>query len=157
MSGSRSKPTVGDLVEIPTPQGFAYAQYTHSEKLHGHLLRVLPGLFEQRPSDLAKLAAERERFLTFFPLGAALKQGIVVLAGSAPIPPWAVAFPLLRARGGIEPGTGRVKNWWLWDGKSETRVDELSAEQRKLSLAEVMNDTALIDKIVSGWKPEDTV
>jgi len=40
---------IGDIIEIPTSKGLAYAQYTHNHKQRPHfgaLIRVLDGLFE---------------------------------------------------------------------------------------------------------------
>ena len=36
-------------------------------------------------------------------------------------------------------------------------VNELTTEQRNLSLAEAWNDTMLIQRIVEGWSPSDYV
>jgi hypothetical protein len=54
----------------------------------------------------------------------------------------------------IDPSTGKVKVWWLWDGEREWQVGELTEEQRGLSFREVWNDTLLIERIESGWTPE---
>ena len=68
---TRKRPKLGDVIEIATPQGFAYAQYTHRYDKPPRwvsLLRILPGLFESRPTDLSTLVQQRERFFVFFPL-----------------------------------------------------------------------------------------
>jgi hypothetical protein len=46
----RKRPEIGDIIEIKTPKGLAYAQYTHRDALYGNLLRVLPGLYERQPN-----------------------------------------------------------------------------------------------------------
>jgi hypothetical protein len=49
-------PRLGDVIEIPTDRGLAYAQYTHEAKgFYESLIRVLLGLFASRPSDLRSL------------------------------------------------------------------------------------------------------
>lgn len=35
---------IGDIVEIKTPAGLGYLQYTHDAGTNGELVRVLPGL-----------------------------------------------------------------------------------------------------------------
>ena len=45
-------PRTGDVVEITTPNGLAYAQLTHDHPEHGAVLRILPGLYESRPGRL---------------------------------------------------------------------------------------------------------
>jgi hypothetical protein len=74
-----AQPKIGDIVEIKTARGLAYAQYINKHKMYGALLRLLNGLYERRPSDLGSLASSETRFVTFFPLAAAAKQRIVVL------------------------------------------------------------------------------
>jgi hypothetical protein len=70
----RKRPQIGDVIEIETPAGLGYAQYTHEHReppRFGSLLRVLPGIFAERPSDFKPLLVQDERFSIFFPLGAA--------------------------------------------------------------------------------------
>lgn len=147
---------MGDVIEIPTSNGLAYAQITHKVPSYGSLIRVLPGLFEVRPSRLDDITVLTERFYIFFPAGAAVHRGLVAVIGNVPVPTRAQPFPLLRQRGYIEPG-GKVRDWWLWDGTNSWRVGQLTTEQRALSLGEIWNDTLLIERILDGWKPQDAV
>lgn len=150
------KPSIGDVVEIPTPQGLAYAQYAHHHDRYGAMLRVLGGLYEERPADFAELAAKRERFNVFFPLAAAIAEGIVEPIANEPVPEHAREFPLFRT-GRRNPKTGKVDVWWFWDGEREWPVEELSDEQRDVSIRGIVNDTRLIERIVSGWTPRQRV
>jgi choline dehydrogenase-like flavoprotein len=144
---------IGDVIEIPTRVGLAYAQFSHLHPRYNALLRVLPGKFDSRPSDLSTLVAGKERFVTFFPLQAAVNQGILCVAGNYPIPSAASSFPLFRT--GIEdPQTRKVKVWWLWDGEKEWKVGDITQEQRKLPLRGIWNDTLLIERIEADWTPE---
>ena len=150
---------VGDIVEIETPNGLGYAQYVlkHSEPpQYGELIRVLPGLFASRPDSFADLAREEARFTTFFPLGAACARGIVQIVAAEEVPEHARTLPLMRAAGARLPD-GTVNGWWLWDGEREWRVGELTAEQWKLPLRAVWNDTLLIERIARGWSQEGAV
>lgn len=150
----RKRPRIGDIIEIPTPRGYAYAQYTHKVPSYGELLRILPGLYESRPADVASLSRMRERFHVFFPLGIATARGIVSIAGTAEIPEQARAFPTFRMAGG-QDRSGRIRNWWLWDGREQRYVGQLTPEQCHLSIAEVWNDTLLIERLASRWSPAD--
>jgi hypothetical protein len=156
-SGARKVPRLGDVIEIPTPGGLAYLQYTHDHQRYGALVRILPGLFETRPGEISTLVQQRERFVVFFPLRAAVRQGIVEIVSSEPIPEPSVPFPLFRARGAIKPGTNRVLWWALWDGQAYHRLGELSPEQRDLPIVGIWNDTLLAERIASGWSPKDDV
>lgn len=151
---TRKRPRPGDVVEIRTERGLAYAQYTHKHPMYGALLRILPGLFAARPADFADLVSQPERFVVFFPLGAAAARGLVTLVANEPVPERNRPFPLFRS--GIQnPATGRVETWWLWDGEHAWKVDELTPEQRDLPLREVWNYTLLVERIVEGWSPRD--
>jgi hypothetical protein len=144
---------IGDIVEIKTGKGLVYAHYTHKHLQYGALLRVFRMFYEVRPSDFTELVTNRPAFMCFFPLGAAVNRSLVSIVGNVVVPPEAQAFPTFR--GGVaNPPTGKVKVWWLWDGEKEWRVGELTAEQRKLSIRGVWNDTLLIERIESGWTPE---
>lgn len=145
---------IGDIIEIPTPSGLAYAQFTHLHPRYNALLRVLPGKYESRPVDLSRLAQSEEKFATFFPLQAALNQGIFCVVANHSVPATASTFPLFRT--GIEdPQTRKVKVWWLWDGEKEWKVGDITPEQRRLPLRGIWNDTLLIERIDANWTPEN--
>jgi hypothetical protein len=122
---------------------------------YGTLVRVLREVHDERPENIEAVAAGEDAFFVFFPVGAAARQHIVQRAGRASLPPHAQAFPRLRARGAISVD-GTVENWWIWDSTGKRMVDELSPSERRLSSAEVLNDTALISRIETRWSPEDT-
>lgn len=152
---SRVRPRLGDIVELPTGTCLGYAQYTHKHggpPAMGALIRVLPGLFEARPSSFEQLARERERFFVFFPLGAACNRRIVTIVANEAIPPHAVAFPRMRGAGFVDRD-GRVQDWWIHDGTSSRRVGKVTEEIAKLPPFEVWNDALLFERVASGWSP----
>ncbi|GGY20444.1 hypothetical protein [Paludibacterium paludis] len=148
-----AKLKIGDIVEIKTGKGLTYAQYTHKHKQYGALLRVFGNFYCARPGDFAELVKNRPAFICFFPLSAAVDQGIVSIVDNVAVQSEAQAFPTFRA-GVIDPSTRKVGVWWLWDGEKEWRAGELTAEQRKFPIRGVWNDTLLIERIESGWTPE---
>jgi len=152
----RSKPKFGDVLEISTAKGFAYFQYAHHDSEYGALIRVLPGVFEKRPGAFADIVSQPERFFTFFPLAAAINRGLVVVVGNEDIPRAAQKMPVMRAAGGIDR-TGKVLNWWILEGANKTMVSLLSEEQQGLSIAEIVNDTLLAQRIVEGWSPSNRI
>jgi hypothetical protein len=141
---------IGDVVEIPTEKGLAYAQFTHKEPQWGSLLRVLPGLFTGRPTALVDLVREKPVFLSFFPLQTAVNRKIFEIVANCPIPPDAAQFPLFRAPGWTDK-SGKVLDWWLWDGQKSWQIGNLTEEQKRLPIKEVINDTLLIERIQDGW------
>lgn len=144
---------LGDIVEIATPNGKAYAQLVNTHRQYGSLLRVLRGVHSDRPSDLKRLVAGEAQFVVFFPLQAAVKAGIVHVIGTERVPDEFRAFPVFRA-GVADPKTGKVATWWLWDGHKEWKVGALDEQQKRLPIRGVWNDTLLVERIVSGWTPE---
>ncbi|MDD2760096.1 MAG: hypothetical protein PHH11_07365 [Methylomonas sp.] len=148
---SRKRPAIGDVIEIPIPDGLAYAQYTHKHLKYGALLHVLPGVHHSPVNDFSGLVALLPQFVAFFPLGAACNRGIVRVVANEPIPFHAQAFPIFRSCVKTPNGCGP---WWLWDGSREWKVGELEEEMKSLPLHEIVNDTLLIARIVQGWRHE---
>lgn len=151
---SRIRPRPGDVIEVKTPKGLAYAQFTHKDAVHGALLRVLPGLHATRPSDFTPLVMQRELFLVFFPLGAACNRKLVAIVAEEELPVRCRKFPTFRH--GFADADGTVAVWTLWNGKHEWRVTKLSAEEEHLPLLPgTWNDTLLIQRIAEGWRPSE--
>lgn len=150
------RPKIGDIIEIPTRSGFAYAQFTHKHSMYGALLRVYNTVYQTRQSlDVIQLvvSVREPDFSVFFPLGAAVHRGIVSIVGNVPIPEKQKPFPLFR-NGVVDPKTKKVETWWLWDGVNEWPIGKLTKEQKHLPFNEVWNDTLLVERIESGWSPE---
>jgi hypothetical protein len=147
-----AKSKIGDIVEIPTERGLAYAHHTHRHAMYGSLLRVFTGFDAERPVDILSVADRPVQFSTFFPLNAAVTRKIVQIAAHRPVDCSLAPFPTFRA-GVVDPGTGVVGTWYLWDGENEWRVGALTEDQRQFPVRGVMNDTALIERIVDEWNP----
>ena len=149
---ARIRPKPGDVIEIPTPSGFAYAHFTHKHKRFGALIRILPGLFPQPPPDFSSLVQKKAQFVTFFPLGAACNRQIVRVVAEETIPAAAQEFPLFRC--GVRASDGLVHTWWLWDGEREWKIGSLKPDQHHLPVRAIWNDTLLVERILSGWRHE---
>lgn len=152
--GSPKRAQIGDFIEIPTAKGLAYAQYTHQHPTHGGLIRVFDTLYEKRPSDYSDLARSPVRFSTFIPLRASVSRGIFKVVGRAEIAPHNRPFPLFRG-GNVGPKTKKVAVWWFWDGESEWKVGEITPEQREMPIVGIWNVAMLVERIESGWTPQN--
>lgn len=150
---NKNKIKLGDVFEIKTKKGLAYAQYVLRNSEMGALIRVLPGFHETRPVRFIEVVAQSESFVTFFPLQAAIDRDIFEVVANEPVPAKSKKLPLFRARGHIDR-EGFVHDWRLWDGDKSVRVGKLAPEQRKLPIKEIWNDTLLIERIEEGWTPE---
>jgi hypothetical protein len=148
----RVRPRIGDVVEIVTDRGLAYAQYTHKHARYGAVLRVFGMFYSQRPSDFVSVVQECPQFTTCFPLGAACSRGIVkVVANEVVASP--STFPVFRT--GVADLAGKTECWWLWDGEHEHRIGALKPGMEKLPIRGIMNDTMLIERLLSGWRAEN--
>lgn len=143
---------IGDIVEIRTRKGFAYAHFTHKHPSYGSLLRVFNKTRESRPGNIASAVSGEPSFECFFPLGAAIRRGIVQIAGRTPVLEEAQIFPTFRT--GLPDREGKIQEWRLWDGERSWRAGVLTPELRKLSLLGTVNDTLLVERIESDWTPE---
>ena len=148
---------IGDIIEIRTSRGLAYAIYTHCQAAppkYGAMLRVFEGFYKSRPQDLPALSVRPIQFTTFFPLQAAVSRRLVDAIGNVSVPEPLKPFPLFRCGASMDSTTQKVKTWWLWDGTSEWRVAALSADQRKLPIRGIWNYAYLVSRIEQGWRPE---
>ncbi len=151
------RPRIGDMIEIKTSKGLTYALYTHKHDdppKYGALIRVFSKVFPERPDDLQVVTSSPVQFTTFFPLGAAVKRGLVQVVGNIKVPDALKPFPLFRVAGLMDPATKKAIRWGLWNGERSWRTYNLTPEQRKLPILGVWNDTLLVERIESGWRPE---
>ena len=162
---------IGDVVEIGTPKGFAYAQLYSRPSDARRAGPPLPGLYATRPADLAALVRQRERYVTFSMLRADwLRDNEVINVGGREVPEAAIVgpflipernrpIPLFRALGGPgrHPVTGKLNTWRFVDEERLWRVEGLTAAQRELPVEGIPSRPLFIEQIVSGWHPRDDV
>jgi hypothetical protein len=143
---------LGDVFETATSHGLLYVQLTHRHDDYGELIRVLAGTRDQRPHDVAAVAAGPDVWRGFYPLRAAVNQGLMTPVGRAVVPPERASFPTFKT-GQRDPRTGEVAQWWLWDGDREWRVDGLDPAMQELPDRGIFNHEALLWEVF-GY-PED--
>jgi hypothetical protein len=147
-----AKIKIGDIFEIKTPIGSAYLHYIHKDKTIGDLIRVLPGLFTERPDDFDAIASAKERYMIFFPLSAANNRKLLERVGFYP------------ADGFEMPKYMRTKHfvgkeylgWHVVDTATWKRqlLNSLTSEQMQYSPWGVWNDTLLIERLANDWSLE---
>lgn len=119
----------------------------------GPLIRVFPDVHSLPPQDLNVLVQQETDFWIFFPVTESLKRGIISKVAHCSIPAHAQGMPLFR-NGNIDPVTGKVDIWWLWDGEKSWKVGAITDEQRRLPILGAWNDVMLMKRIEEGWLPE---
>lgn len=144
---------IGDLFEINTPRGSAYLHYFHFDDTTGELIRVLDGLYAERPVDLDKLVADDERFIVSFPIKAAKKTNIIQSVGNFST----VTFQKPKVMRTKHMIRGEFLGWYLVDTETweRTLVKSLSSEQKKLSPWGIWNASLLIENLVNDWRLEN--
>jgi len=145
---------IGDIIEIPTPVGLVYAQYTHRNRDFGELLRVYAKKYTERPEEVAEILKSELQMICFYPVQLGLKDRLVEVVGHCPVPAESSAFPLFRM-GSVNQVTLKVKTWWFWDGEKEWPHGELTPEERYYPMRSVWMHGYLIDRIVEGWRAEN--
>ncbi len=141
--------TPGDLVEIKTGKGLAYAQITHNHPSYPPVVRAIAGIKQTRPDDVAAIAQEETAFVAMIPLDGAMRHAGAPfeVIGHVEIPEDQRAFPTFRMP--IRDKKGEIVYWWFWDGRGLSYDTELDAAQEKLPLREVMTGRRFLE-LVSG-------
>src|SRR5215475_4946996 len=153
----------GDILEIETPKGLAYVQYTHEDPGGmGSLIRVLPGLHQGRPANFATVASQKEAYCTFYTMRHALRKRLAQIVSHQPIPDWAIPSPIMRAANGRD-SNGRASCWRTLRGDTKFTPENLSripnawdltAAQSQLSIHSLWAHDHLVKQLVEGWTPE---
>jgi hypothetical protein len=156
----KKKAAIGDILEIKTPSGLAYLQYTHEHPDMGALVRVLPGLYERRPTDFTELAQQKELYFTYYVLEYALPKGETEVVSHQPIPDWARSYPMMRhSLGGGTSGTWTILRadmlpLTLENIRKSPKYTVLTPEQEKLSIDSIWSHGLLVERLAQGWMPE---
>jgi hypothetical protein len=142
---------VGDILEVRVPGGLAYLQYIAKHARYGEMILVSSPRHRVRPQATTRLFDGA--YVTFYPVGAAVRHGLVDIVGHAPIS--AGTPPTRFRRTGARPRDGGpVETWVIEDESGETVRTSLSDEERSLPIVRLLNHEALIHYIVTGWRPE---
>jgi hypothetical protein len=144
---------IGDIFSIEVLNGRAYFQYASKIKPMGSLIRVIPGVLFEPPTDWCAFIGRHTNFWVFFSVADALKNGVVQKEYHCPLPEHAQEMPLFR-NGNVDPETKKVDDWWLWDGQKSWMVGALTDDQRRLPILGAWNDVMLRERIAQGWLPE---
>lgn len=151
----RLRPKIGDLLEFKTARGLGYAQYTHrfEDKFYRDLIRVIEGLFDERPADLDTLAARPTLFWVYFPVASEAWRGTLTLLGPVAIPPEAREKPVMRSTLG-EGHAPPPETWRIVDATGRHRITEFPPGFWQLSIERLTFGPSLIEDIEEQERPE---
>ncbi|WP_082112108.1 hypothetical protein [Pseudomonas frederiksbergensis] len=140
----------GDVLQVLTSQGVAYAQVTHKHPEFGFLIRVFPGFYNEQPKDFSTVVEGEPQFSAFFVVQSAVNQGLLSVVANVPVPEALQIFPTFRSRNG-GPG-GAV---WLWNGSESVRLErEVSVEELKLPTRGIISAPLLVERIEKNYRAE---
>jgi hypothetical protein len=151
---ARPRLKLGDVVEIKTAKGFAYAQYVNRHvrpPRYGILMRILPGTFRDRPKDFHDLVAQDGSYCCFWSASYDVADGKVKVVANVEIPKQHRRMPLFKWS-----ISGRVGKWNIRDMKyrSSKPVKRLTAEQERFPLLQLVPLWVVVFRIEVGWTPQ---
>jgi hypothetical protein len=146
MKKRRASP--GDVLTFISGGKRAFLQYLGRHPEYGDAVAVCPGF---RPlKSRATVKDIEDSYVTFYPVQAAIRAGLVEIVYRLP----AAGMPSRIRRPGIRSSKDGTFSWFIKTGDSECRVRELTKEDRKLPIAEIVNHEYLIERIRAKWRPE---
>ena len=139
------KLNVGDLLEIPIAENFAYAVYIGRHVEYGDVIWVVPGTFKRQPSNLTDILA-KSGYLAFYPARSAASQKLVDVVGASGIEQLPDVPRHLR-RAGARARTGEILAWVVENDGIDTLRTQLSEQEKQLPIAAIWNHAFLLARI----------
>lgn len=144
------KVKLGDILQVLTSQGVAYAQVTHKHPEFGFLIRIFSGFHNEHPNDFSRVVDSEPQFSAFFVVQSAVNQSLLSVVANVPVPESLQDFPTFRSRNGGPGGS-----LWLWDGTESFRLErELSSEELKYPTRGIISAPLLVDRIEKNYRAE---
>lgn len=144
------KVKLGDVLQILTSQGVAYAQVTHKHPEFGYLIRVFSGFYDSKPQYFSAVVESPVQFSAFFMVQSAVNQGLLSVAANVPVPESLQAFPTFRSRNGGSGGS-----IWLWSGNESIKLERnLSFEEQKYPTRGIISAPLLVERIEKHYRAE---
>lgn len=149
--GPRARLAVGDVVEIPLPDGRkGYGRYVHWDPRVGPLLQVYDLIADDPPPLAAILAAGPKFPPVITGVQAAVAAGLWRVVGHAPVRDF--VYPTFR--NGLPDARGRVAVWYLYDGREERRVGALPPGGERYEPLVVWAPADVAARIQTGVRPD---
>lgn len=154
----KRKEKTGEVVEVQTSHGLAYAQRIHDSPRPSHkslqVMRMIEGFHAERPSDLAGLVNGPTVFYFHMALHHVIKHGHTALVGNLPIPAQEQVFPIFRSGLPDPRNDSKMEGGWLIQGNKSWLVNKYTTENLKLSFDGVWGSISLKNRLEIGWRPE---
>ena len=138
----------GDVLVVTAVGGVILLHFLGRDPRYGDAVAVCPRLcpVDARPDE----ELFHDAYVTFYPVQAAMRAGLVTVAGSLPSP----GVPRRLRRAGARSDS-RVETWLIVeDGEDREMKRELSDEEARLPIASIWSHDLLIERVTMGWRPE---
>lgn len=149
----------GDIFEINTEKGFAYIQYVgkYTEPpYYGDLVRILDGIYQQRPLNLDEIASKKEVYYTFIAtLQYSVNKKMTECVGWAPVPVKFKTIPEFRIIGVPDPITLKVDSWRIRKDGNEIKIGKLTEKYLDTPTLDVSSVGAIAREIGEGYTPRN--
>ena len=148
----------GEVFQVSLTNGYGFVQCVkEAAKTECEIIRVLPGIYGEKDIHIIeKIVETKELFFLQLPVKYAIKKKLLRPMGKFPVPIDSKAPRFFRTEHII--GTDFVC-WHIVD--SETlqirSVKNLSPEEKKLSEWDIISIPDLVEKIETGWTPENWI
>ncbi|MEA9997412.1 hypothetical protein QN382_23050 [Pseudomonas sp. 10B1] len=140
---------LGDVLQVLTSEGVAYAQVTHKHSEYGFLIRVFSGFYAEQPPEFISVVNSELQFSAFFLVQSAVNQNLISVVANVPVPEHLLIFPVFRSRNG---GGGSL---WLWDGKNALRLERsLQDKEQQFPTRGIISAPLLVERIEIGYRAE---
>lgn len=142
---------IGDVIEIKTPNGLAYAIFVGTHPIYNDSIFVLNGLHKERPGDFSK-ATSGTGYYAFYPLRSSVARGLTECVHTMPLPP-GIEVPKKLRRAGVRSQSGQILTWVLEGDGPEVLRKELTATEKELPIALVWGHESLVSRLAIQWSP----
>ena len=119
----------GDVFRILTSVGVCYGLITHLHKDYGGVIAVFREFYYRPPKGFQDVVEKKPRFITTFPIGAAVKQGLFALLVEVKVPEHLAQFPTFKR---TADSSQKGSTWVFWNGEKEWTVTRPLTPTEKL-------------------------
>jgi hypothetical protein len=146
MTSHRKGVKAGDVLLLKVGDAFAYLHYIGPHPEYGDAIVVGSKVRERQAVVHGEMFSSG--YVAFYPLRAAVAQGLVEIVGYEPPP----SLPARLRRPGARSGR-RVDTWIIENDTGEAVKTKLSEEELQLPIAVIWNHELLVQRITEGWHP----
>jgi hypothetical protein len=145
--------TIGDVLEIAFPRGFAYIAYAGRHDSLGDAVWVVPRVYAT-PTRAWESVFGDKGYFAFYPAHAAVRHKLVKKVDYST---HAIRLlPSQRRSITSKDENGKAASWLITEGNVRTprRDEDLSEDERMLPIASIWNHEYLLDAIAEEWMPQ---